>query len=249
MKFSFEKIRRVPKTGTLALSALVTFIPFFFITLLFVINEHAVKASSGFGVLDFELAWNPGTMRRIFAAWGPAEMRYQAFVTYVDCLYLVIYALFAALLILLIARRLRGRLQEIGFLFTLTPVLAAIFDALENTFLLSMLNRGAALRPQDPYLASLLATLKIAFLAAALSFIFVAALLLLVKRCKVPDVYYYLMLFAAGGAVIWLLAQWRYYLCFVIGPVYFAVTLLLVLSARSGELQHTTQQDIDTWCA
>jgi hypothetical protein len=36
-------------------------------------------------------------------------------------------ALFAGLCILLIARRLKGRLQEIGFFFVLAPALAAIF--------------------------------------------------------------------------------------------------------------------------
>lgn len=233
MRFSFNKIRRVPETGTLALATLLSSIPFLFLTLFFMFEESTLKASSGFGVLDFELAWTPTMMHRIFSAWGPGEMHYQAFATYVDYFYLVIYALFAALLILLVARSLKGRLREIGFFFVLTPILAAIFDALENTFLLSMLNRGADLRPQYPFLASLCATFKIAFIGAALSFLFAAALLLLVERYGVPRVYYSVVLLAMGVAVVWLLSTWKYYLCFVIGPVYYAVVLLVLWSERS----------------
>jgi hypothetical protein len=237
MKSSFDKLKEIPGTDTLTLAALILFIPFSFLTLFFVFNERAVKLSSGFGVLDFELAWTPSMMHRIFTAWGPAEMHYQAFATYVDYAYLVCYALFAAMLILLVARRLKGILREIGFFFVLAPILAAIFDALENTFLLSMLNRGADLRAQDPYIASLCATFKIAFIGAALSFLFIAALLLLAKRYKVPDIYYYLVLLATGGILIWLLSTWKLYLCFVIGPVYLAVVLLVLWSVRSESRQ------------
>lgn len=192
----------------------------------FIINERALMASSGYGVLDFELVWTRGMAHRILRAWGTSTVRYEIFAHHVDNLYLVVYALFAGLFILLIARKLKGRLQEIGFFFVLAPVLAAIFDAMENVFLLSMMQRGIPVGRASPALASLCATLKIAFLGATLSFIFITVILLLVRRFKVPLTYYYLVLLAAGIATIWLLVMWKPYLGYVIGPVYFAIAFL-----------------------
>lgn len=225
-RLTFEKIREVPKDSTVALAALLSSIPFFFLTLFFIINERALMASSGYGVLDFELVWNRGMAHRILRAWGTSNVRYEIFAHHIDNLYLVVYALFAALCILLIARRLKGRLQEVGFFFVLAPVLAAIFDAMENVFLLSMMRRGIPVGRASPALASLCATFKIAFLGATLSFIFIAGILLLVKRFRVPLTYYYLALLAAGIATTWLLVMWRPYLGYVIGPVYFAIAFL-----------------------
>jgi hypothetical protein len=225
-RLTFEKIKEVPKDSSVALAALLSSIPFFFLTLFFIINEHVLRASSGYGVLDFELVWNRGMAHRILRAWGTSNVRYEIFAHHIDNLYLVVYALFAALCILLIARRLKGRLQEIGFFFVLAPVLAAIFDAMENVFLLSMMRRGIPVGRASPALASLCATFKIAFLGATLSFIFIAGILLLVKRFRVPLTYYYLALLAAGIATTWLLVMWRPYLGYVIGPVYFAIAFL-----------------------
>ena len=232
-QFTFEKIREVPKDSSVALVALLSSIPFFFLTLFFVFNERALLASSGYGVLDFELVWTRGMTQRIFQAWGPSTVRYEIFAHHVDNLYLVVYALFAGLCILLIARRLKGRQQEVGFFFVLAPALAAIFDAMENLFLLSMMTRGVPGGRASPALASLCATFKIAFLGATLSFIFIAGILLLVRRFKVPLTYYYLVLLVAGIASVVLLVMWKPYLGYVIGPVYYATVFLFVWTMKS----------------
>lgn len=225
-RFTFEKIREVPKDSSVALATLVSSIPFFLLTLFFVFNERVLRAFSGYGVLDFELVWTRGMAHRILRAWGTSNVRYEIFVHHVDNLYLVVYALFGGLCILLIARRLKGRLQEIGFFFVLAPVLAAIFDAMENVFLLSIMRQGIPVGRASPALASLCATFKIAFLGATLSFIFITVILLLVRRFKVSLTYYYLVLLAAGIGTIWLLVMWKPYLGYVIGPVYFAIAFL-----------------------
>ena len=232
-RFTFEKIREVPRDSSVALAAVLSSIPFFFLTLFFVFNERVLRASSGYGVLDFELVWTRGMTHRIFRAWGISNVRYEIFAHRVDNLYLVVYALFAGLCILLIARRLKGRLQEIGFFFVLAPVLAAIFDAMENVFLLSMMRRGIPVGRASPALASLCATFKIAFLGATLSFIFIAGILLLVRRFKLPLTYYYLVLLAAGIATVLLMVMWNPYLGYVIGPVYYAIVFLFVWTMKS----------------
>ena len=238
-RFSFQRIGKVPAESSLAVAGLMSFIPFFFLTLFFVLNERALRTSSGYGVLDLELAWTPGMIEKIFTAWGPSEMKYQVFVHHVDYLYLLCYGLFAALCILLLARRLKGRLQRIGFFFMLIPLLAALFDAVENIFLLSMLNRGEGFRSSSPAIASLCATFKIAFIGATLSFIFIAAFWLLARRYKIRGVYYYLALLVAGIVVVWLLSMWKLYLCFVIGAVYYAIVLLIIWSSISESRQDT----------
>ena len=225
-RFTFDKIREVPKDSSVALAALILSIPFCFLTLFFVFNERALRASSGYGVLDFELVWTRGMAHRILRAWGTSNVRYEIFVHHVDNLYLVVYALFAGLCILLIARRLKGRLQEIGFLFILAPVLAAVFDAMENVFLLSMMRRGIPVGRASPALASLCSTFKDAFLGATLSFVFIAGMLLLMKRFQVSLTLYYLVLLVAGIAAVWLLVMWKPYLGYVIGPVYYVIVFL-----------------------
>jgi hypothetical protein len=188
---TFERIKRFPKNSTVALAAIVSSIPFGFLTLFFVFNEQALRASSQYGVLEFELAWTPRMVDKIFAAWGPANVQHQIYVHHVDNLYLLSYGLFGLLCVLLLARGLEGRLQKVGFWFVLAPVLAAIFDAMENVFLLSMLTRGAPGGRSDPALASLCATFKIAFLGATIGFILVAGVRLLAKKYRVREAYYF----------------------------------------------------------
>lgn len=117
----FERIKRVPRDSTVALAAILSFIPFVFLTLFFVYNERALMASSDYGVLQFEVAWTAKTIDKIFAAWGPANVQHQIYVHHVDYLYLIVYGLFALLCVLLLARKLEGKLQQAGFFFVLAP--------------------------------------------------------------------------------------------------------------------------------
>jgi hypothetical protein len=242
---TFNRIKQIPKDSTVALAAIISSVPFIFLTLFFVSNERSLRASSQYGVLEFELAWTPKMMDKIFAAWGPANVEYQRYVHHVDYLYLVVYALFGLLCILLLARRLEGKLQRAGFFFVLAPVLAAVFDAMENVFLLSMLTRGAPGGRSDPALASLCATFKIAFIGATIGFIFIAGALLLARRFRVKDVYYYLALIVYGALLVWVLLLWNVYLCYVIGPVYLAIAALFIwVSSRGTVSRETATPDV-----
>jgi len=55
-------------------------------------------------------------------------MAAETLVTYWDFLYIVGYGSFIFGAILLVTRRLEGKLQKIGLWMTLTPILAGIFD-------------------------------------------------------------------------------------------------------------------------
>jgi hypothetical protein len=231
---TFDRIRQIPRNSTAALAAIISSIPFVFLTLFFVFNERALRASSQYGVLEFELAWTPKTIDKIFTAWGPGNVEYQIFVHHVDYLYLFVYGLFGLLCVLLLARGLEGRLQQAGFFFVLAPVLAAVFDAMENVFLLSMLTRGAPGGRSDPALASLCATFKVAFIGATIGFIFIAGATLLARKYRAKDVYYYLVVIVYGAILVWFLSLWNVYLCYVIGPVYFAIAALFIWISKRG---------------
>jgi hypothetical protein len=233
---ALERIKQVPRDSIVALAAILSFIPFVLLTLFFVFNERALRASSQYGVLEFEIAWTPKMIDKIFTAWGPANVQHQIYVHHVDNLYLLVYGLFALLCILLLARRLEGRLQQVGFFFVLAPVLAAIFDAMENVFLLSMLSRGAPGGGSDPALASLCATFKIAFLGATIAFVFIAGVRLLARRYAAREFFFYLTIAVYGVIMVGLLAIWEPHLCYVIGPVYYAVVVLFIWFSKRGSM-------------
>lgn len=242
-KSTFKRIRQVPRDSTLVLAAIVSFIPFIFLTLFFIFNERALRASSQYGVLQYELAWTPKTIDRIFTAWGHANVQHQIYTHHVDNLYLFVYGMFALLCILLLARRLEGRLQQVGLFFVFTPVLAAVFDAMENVFLLSMLTRGAPGGWSDPVLASLCATFKIAFLGASIAFIFIAGVRLLARRYLTREIYFYLTIVVAGMIMVGVLSFWEPYLCYVIGPVYYAIVVLFIWISKRGSIEQGCRAD------
>ena len=119
-----ERLKVSPSNKTLILATIILFVPFILLTLFFCINEYELETSTGYGVLDFELAWTSEGFNEISAAWGPANRQHQIFVHYVDYLYIIFYGLFAAGCILVASRRLKGKLQEVGLFVTLAPLVS-----------------------------------------------------------------------------------------------------------------------------
>jgi len=105
---------------------------------------------------------------------------------------------------------------------------------MENVFLLSMLERGAPGGASDPALASLCATFKIAFLGASIAFVYIAGVRVLAKRYGAKEGYFYLTITVVGVVMVGLLAVWEPYLCYVIGPVYYAIVALFIWISRWG---------------
>lgn len=176
LKMFLGKLKEFPKDKTLILITIITFVPFILVTILvFCINEYRLETTTGYGVLNFELAWTPEMINKIFTAWGPDEMKRQALVTYIDYLYIPFYGLFGAECILLASRKkLTGSIQKAGLFITLTPLAAGMFDAVENVNLLLMLSDETYARSFCPFFASLCATFKISFLVAGGSFLLAA---------------------------------------------------------------------------
>jgi len=60
------KLKAFQESRNLFHSILITFFPFTFLTIFFIYNEIILIFSIGYGVLDFELAWTPIMINRIF---------------------------------------------------------------------------------------------------------------------------------------------------------------------------------------
>jgi len=133
-----EKLKESPKDRILVLITVVISVPFFILTLIFIINEFSLVSMTGYGVLDFELTWTPERMNALLTAWGPIEIENQTILHHIDNFYAPIYGLWGAGCVLIVSRKIEGSIQEIGLFITITPLLAGLFDVLENVNLLLM---------------------------------------------------------------------------------------------------------------
>lgn len=222
-----EKLKERPQDKTLTIATVITSVPFFIITIIvFVLNELELKATTGYGVLEFELAWTPEMMQDIFAAWGQAEMEKQTIVTYIDIIYLVVYAFFGAETVLIVTRKLEGKLQTLGLYFTFATTLAAVFDMIENTQLLLMLSSPASISPSSPFIASICSIIKISFIELGMCFLSIAVYVLVIGKERMQ----FLIVALIGSGVVFtiLLSIWSLLIALVGGPIYFILVVLTI---------------------
>ncbi len=111
-------------------------------------------------IIDLEFAWSPERLNTLTGLWGEAGTEAARLSLWVDYLFMPAYALLFGGLTLLTARAAAGVWQNLGLWATALAFVAALWDALENTLLLT------ALPPASP---SALA-LPVAGSAAALKF-------------------------------------------------------------------------------
>ena len=182
---SLEKLIEFPKNKAVILITLIAFILALLISQFIMAPiEAELKGSTGYGVIEFEFAWTSEQINTIFKAWGSEGKKKEAFVTYVDFLFIPCYSLFMAGCILLVTRKLEGKLQEIGLYMTILPFIAGIFDVIENINLLLMLTYDAFIWSLSPFIASLCATIKFSLIFIAIIFFIVALILLIINKFK-----------------------------------------------------------------
>ena len=158
------------------------------IIILLIINIFVFEplANSGFlyGILDFEFAWTNEQILIIFADWGVEGMALQANGVYWDFFYIIGYSVPLFALILLFTRKLNGKIVDIGLYMSLTPLVAGIFDLVENINLLIMLNDTLNFASFVPLAASITAFIKFSFLLVGAIFFLVVFVLTIIKRFK-----------------------------------------------------------------
>ena len=177
-----EKLKKTPSDLFLLIVAAIGII------ILLVINMVVFEplANSGFfyGILDFEFAWTKDQILIIFIEWGGAGMVLQANGVYWDFLYIVGYSTPLFALILLFTRKLSGKIVDIGLYLSLTPLVAGIFDLVENVNLLIMLNDSPNFASFVPLIASITAFIKFGLLLVGAIFFLVVLVLTIIKRFK-----------------------------------------------------------------
>ncbi len=124
-------------------------------------------ALAPYDIVAFEFAWTAARAGEMLAAWGGAGAAAARQSLLVDYAFMPAYAVSFAALTLLAARAARERFQPAGLWLTIAPLAAALFDAVENTALLTSLPPGA---PADgpAFLAAISAAIKFGLLAACL---------------------------------------------------------------------------------
>ncbi|MFW9899054.1 MAG: hypothetical protein ACFFDO_07325 [Candidatus Thorarchaeota archaeon] len=183
-KILIEKFKEFPKQKVLAIITIVAFIAFLILALIMQSIERELKGSTGYGVMEFEFAWTPEMIRKIFNAWGSAGKKKEATAICWDFLYIPSYGLFIAGCILLVARKLEGKLHNYGLYITITPFIAGIFDIIENISLLLMLGNDATIDMGFPFIASLCALIKFSLLFVGICFFFVALIALIINKIR-----------------------------------------------------------------
>ncbi|NVM46064.1 MAG: hypothetical protein HWN79_14200 [Candidatus Lokiarchaeota archaeon] len=180
-----DKLKKTPSDLILLIGAAIGVI--ILLTINIVIFEPMSTAVYIYGILDFEFAWTKEQILTIFFTWGPLGMELQAAGVYWDFLYIFGYVVPLFALIVYFSRRLEDRIATIGLYMSLTPIVAGIFDLIENINLLIMLNDPSDFASFVPLIASLSATIKFGFLIVGAIFFLVALVLVIIKKIKKED--------------------------------------------------------------
>ncbi len=177
-----EKLRDGLSDKTLKIVTLAAFIGFIVLTIIFQIDSAKITAASGYGILDFEFAFNQTTATTILTAWGATWIPSILLGTYIDFLYIVSYSLLIMGAAIILVRKLEDSLQTIGMIIAISGFIAGIFDMIENINLITMLNNPGSFPSFAPMLASICATIKFGLIFAALGFALIAVIKLLLKK-------------------------------------------------------------------
>ena len=167
MKMFWDNLKEKPKTQNLIIYTLICMIIFVIIQVyLFQPTEVYLRSLSdihgltNLGVLDLEFAWTAERIDLIFSIWNAEGISRQIIVTIIDFFYIFCYCVILIGLILLVARKLHDRFQKIEIMMILFPIMAGVFDVIENIFLLIMLGANQSLMPAFPLITSISATIK-----------------------------------------------------------------------------------------
>jgi len=179
---NIEKLKKTPKTLVILLITAIVLIIFLLINQL-IFASLPIEVPS-YGILDFEFAWTTSQITVIFSAWGIDGMTLHAIGIYWDFLYIIGYGSLIAGLILLISRKLSGKIQLIGLYLTFTPFLAGVFDCIENILLLTMLNNPSGFSSGIPLIAGIMATIKFSILLIGIGFFLLGVFVLLATVIK-----------------------------------------------------------------
>ncbi|MHA1266138.1 MAG: hypothetical protein ACTSRS_12975 [Candidatus Helarchaeota archaeon] len=182
-----ERLKTSPSKSHLLLLTIVALILFVILTILFQLDNAIVSASSPYGILHFEFAFNKLTAQTILTNWGPALQALILRDVYLDFLYIVGYSLALFGANVLITRTITERWYNFGTFCALSAILAGIFDVAENINLIVMLTDPTNFPAYIPTIASICAAIKFGLLLLSLGFFLLLAFFLLIKKLRSHD--------------------------------------------------------------
>ena len=143
--------------------------------LVLIVVDRKIQASGGAGILPFELAGSSDRAAEILGEWGEAERDAARLSLWIDFPFLIAYAIFLCLAIRATsdAARRRGwdRYARPGVAIAALPIVAAACDAVEDVFLLRVLDGHAA--SSAPAVATAFAGTKFVAIGIALSYLLI----------------------------------------------------------------------------
>ncbi len=136
------------------------------------LDRPLTTAAAPLGIVSLELAGSIEQTRGVLDSWDTGAKISAALSLGIDFLFLVLYTLFLALAVFLLARGFetaRPRFYALGLLLTRLLFLAGLLDALENLALIGLLT--GMHREMLPLLAFYSATLKFTLILAGLLYL------------------------------------------------------------------------------
>ncbi len=185
-----EKLASFPTQRNLQIASIAGFVAFIILIIVMYPYTAATAAAEAPGVLDIELTWGKDRAQEIMTVWAYSYLRDGQFIlNIIDFAYMPAYAFFMGGMVLITARKLpEGRQKRFGFAAALMPFIAAACDVVENANLLQMFIGN--ITDLTALTASIMATIKFAFLFIAIGAFAGHLIRLLVLRVKgrVPQV-------------------------------------------------------------
>ena len=144
--------------------------------------DRTMQDAGGPGIVSFEFAGSREEADRMLAEWGERGQDAARWSLRLDFLYLTLYGLFLREAALAASERFSaGWLRRAGTLVAVFAVLAALSDAIEDVFLLRVLDAGAG--DTAALLAAVFAGIKFTLLAPVLPYVLAG---LLAGRRRAP---------------------------------------------------------------
>lgn len=141
--------------------------------------------SAGYGIVDYELAFTTGNAGKMLRAWGPESQGIVRNSLLIDFPFMISYALTFAGITLLIARSQSGRLASAGLALTPAVLIAAVFDAIENLMLLTLLGRDPV-PALPPLVAGISASIKFLLLIAVIAYWIASGTAWVIRYLRTP---------------------------------------------------------------
>lgn len=103
------------------------------------LDKKLKSGMSNYGIVDFELAFTSLRAEEILSLWNEEQRKEATRSLYIDFFFIISYVATLVSLGLLVSYNLQPSFHQVGFYLSLLPIIAGLFDVLENIMLLRIL--------------------------------------------------------------------------------------------------------------